>query len=722
METTILLLAVMSVLLCVAQTVGAQTEYTKYVNPFIGTATAGNGHTFPNACLPFSLIQAGPVTGSAGWKYCSGYVYDDSRLYGFSQTRLDGTGCPDLGDVMVMPVTARAARNDYLSNFRKETEKAHPGYYGVVLDETGVKAEMTATPHVAYHRYTYLKADSASLLVDLQNHPNYFPQAPVSGCEVNWDDANTISGHYRTDIWVRRDVYFVMSFSRPMQKIINLPLQEKERGNKMLISFNIQPGEVLEVKIALSSSSIEGAKKNLMKELSGWDFDKTVRAANQIWNSYLSRIDVQGTDEQKTNFYTCFYHALIQPNNIADVDGQYRNAKNEIQPAETAEFYSTFSLWDTYRAAHPFYTIIVPEKVDPFVRSLVSQGEVQGFLPIWTLWGKENYCMIANHAVPVVAEAYHKGFRGFDVKKAYAMVKQTQTVSHQTKSNWEMYQKYGYYPYDLIKKESVSLTLETVYDDYAAGDMAQLLNKKDDAKFFKDRSRYYKNLFDSSTKFMRPRSSNGTWLSSFNPSFLSWENGYTEGNSWQYTWHVQHDIPSLIKLMGGPKSFVVKLDSLFALNAPENVSLHDVSGLIGMYAHGNEPSHHVAYLYALAGCPYKTQKIVREIIDTQYRAKPDGLCGNDDCGQMSAWYMFSSMGFYPVNPVSGQYVFGAPQMPRFVLHLQNGKTFVVKADNLSKENKYVDRIYLNGKIYKKRYINHTDIMRGGELIFKMKSL
>ncbi len=716
-------LFVLCICLFFSGAISAQKEYTKYVNPFIGTAF--NGHTFPGACLPFSMIQTGPVTGVMGWQYCSEYVYDDTRIWGFSQTRLNGTGCADLGDILVMPVTARLDRKDYLSNFRKETEIAHPGYYEVMLDETGVKAELTATPHVAYHRYTYLKADSASLLVDLQNAPSWTEEqyrSHVLACEVNWENANTLSGHVRTSIWVNKDVYFVMTFNRPMQKMVNLPLLEKEKGNKMLISFDLQQNEVLEVKISLSSSSIEGAKKNLQAELPGWGFDETVKAADKKWNSYLSRIDVQGTDDQKTNFYTCFYHSLIQPNNIADVDGTYRNAKNEIQKAEGEEFYSTFSLWDTFRAAHPFYTMIVPEKVNPFVRSLVSQGEVQGFLPIWALWGKETYCMIANHGVAVVAEAYHKGFRGFNTEKAFEMIKKSQTVSHKQKSDWETYMKYGYFPTDLIKAESVSSTLESAYDDYAAADMARLMGKKEDFKYFSHRAQFYKNLFDPSTRFMRPRNSDGTWRTPFNPSNLAHAEtsggDYTEGNAWQYTWHVQQDVPGLIKLMGGPKPFMSKLDSLFTLKLNSNLS--DVTGLIGQYAHGNEPSHHVTYLYALAGNPHKTQDLVRQIFDAQYLPKPDGLCGNDDCGQMSAWYMFSSMGFYPVNPISAQYVFGAPQMPKFVLHLQNGKTFTITAENLSKENKHVDKILLNGKVYTKNYIDHAVIMKGGTLVYKMK--
>jgi len=366
---------------------------------------------------------------------------------------------------------------------------------------------------------------------------------------------------------------------------------------------------------------------------------------------------------------------------------------------------------------------VIPERVDGFVNSLIEQGEVQGFLPIWGLWGKENFCMIGNHGVSVIAEAYRKGFRGFDAERAFNIIKKTQTVSHPLKSDWEVYTKYGYFPTDLIKAESVSSTLESVYDDYAAADMARRMGKEEDAAYFAKRADYYKNLFDPETKFMRPRKADGTWKAPFNPSALAHSESvggdYTEGNAWQYTWHVQHDVPGLIQLFGGEKPFLNKLDSLFTVKL-EGESLADVTGLIGQYAHGNEPSHHVTYLYALAGRPERTQELVREIFDTQYKNKPDGLCGNDDCGQMSAWYMLSAMGFYPVDPVSAEYVFGAPQLPKMTLHLADGKTFTIIAENLSKEHKYVDSITLNGEPYTKKTISHEDIVKGGTLVYKMK--
>lgn len=701
-----------------------QTDYTQYVDPFIGAAD--NGHTFPGACRPFGMIQTSPVTGAVGWRYCSEYMYADSIIWGFTQTHLNGTGCMDLGDILVMPFTGERHRtwDAYRSSFSKTSENATPGYYTVTLDQAKVKAELTATTHAALHRYTYEQADSASILIDLQHGPAWNEKqyhSQVNSCEVNWENDSTLTGHVNNKVWVDQDYYFVMQFSHPVIDHFELPMAETEKGKRLVASFNIQPGEEVLMKVALSTTGVEGAKANMAAEVPGWDFEGIRTAAKADWNSYLSRIEVEGTDEEKTNFYTSFYHALIQPNEISDVDGRYRNAADSVVNATGGKFYSTFSLWDTYRAAHPFYTLMVPERVDGFINSLIDQAEVQGYLPIWGLWGKENFCMVANHGVSVVAEAYAKGFRGFDAERAFNAIKQTQTVSHPLKSNWENYMKYGYFPTDLTEAESVSSTLESVYDDYAAADMAKRMGKTEDAAYFARRADFYKNLFDSSTQFMRPKKSDGTWKSPFNPSQIghaeSVGGDYTEGNAWQYTWHVQHDVPGLIALFGGEEPFLNKLDSLFTLKLETTQA--DVTGLIGQYAHGNEPSHHVTYLYALAGRPERTQELIREIFDTQYSPKPNGLCGNDDCGQMSAWYMFSAMGFYPVNPVSGEYVFGAPQLPEFVLHLADGKTFTIKAEGLSEANKYIKSITLNGEPYTKNFISHADIVKGGTLVYQM---
>lgn len=722
-------------------------DHTQYVDPFVGSI--GTGHTFPGACVPFGMIQASPVTGAVGWNYCSEYVGTDTTIWGFTQNHLNGTGCMDLGDILVMPVSGATkgellAQRGYpsapeqkepvtlkgaFSTFSKANESARPGYYSVYLDKPQVKTEISALPHVALYRFTYDQVKDAGVFIDLNHGPAWNEKQhheQVNCCEVQMDDAYTISGHVRNTVWVEQDYWFVIRFSQPMAAQHFLKMARGEKGKRIIADFNLQKGQQLEMQVAMSSYSLDGARKNLeaeVKPLAGGSvFDKAVEKADQHWESYLSRIEVTGSDDQKKNFYTGFYHALIQPNNIADVDGHYRDSKgNPTQCEQGTEFYSTFSTWDTYRAAHPFYTLMVPDKVDAIVRSMVSFAESEGHLPIWGLWGKDNYCMVANHAIPVIAEAYHKGFRGFDAERAFAAIKQTETVSHPLKSNWEVYTKYHYFPTDLTEAESVSSTLETCYDDYCAADMARLMGKTEDAAYFADRGTWYRNLFDPETKFMRPRKSDGTWKTPFDPAGLAHAESsggdYTEGNAWQYTWHIQHNPEDLMTLMGGKKAFLARLDEFFTTKLESNLA--DVTGLIGQYAHGNEPSHHVTYFYALAGQPRRTAELVREIFDTQYLPKADGLCGNDDCGQMSAWFMLSAMGFYPVDPVSAKYVFGAPQMEKFVLNFPSGKTFTIEAKGLSKENKYVKKILLNGKAYKENYIDHATLTAGGTLTYIM---
>lgn len=684
-------------------------NYTQFVDPFVGTMATG--HTFPGACVPFGMIQTSPVTGAVGWQYCQEYVHTDDEIWGFTQDHLSGTGCMDLGDVLVMPTRGLNDRGNYRSLFKHETETAHPGYYSVELTESDIKAELTCTEHVAFHRYTYGQgSDQYKVFLDLQHGPVWNENqyhTHVLDSDIKQKDDHTIGGFIHNSVWVDKIVYFAISFDHAIKQIEEVPIEEPEKGKKRVFHFDLSDGQPLLAKIALSANSIEGALANMKTELPAWDFDAVQKAADEKWNGYFARIDVEGTEEQKMNFYTSFYHALIQPNNIAD--------------AGEPENYSTFSCWDTYRAAHPFYTIVMADKVDGMINSLINQSEQIGWIPIWGLWGKDNYCMVANHGVSIVAEAYHKGFRGFDPERAFNAVKRTQTVSHELKSDWEQYMKYGYLASDLTEAESVSSTLESVYDDYAAWDMATLLGKKEDAEYFAKRKDFYKNLFDPETKFMRPRMSDGSWRTPFDPTGLAHAESsggdYTEGNAWQYTWHVQHDVPGLIDLMGGEEYFLACLDTFFTLKLESTLS--DVTGLIGQYAHGNEPSHHVAYLYALAGKPERTQELIREIFDTQYNPRPDGLCGNDDCGQMSAWYMLSAMGFYPVDPVCGKYVFGAPQMPKITLHLTNGNTFTVIANNLSEKNLHVKSISLNGQTVTENYITHEDIMSGGTLVFEM---
>ena len=672
------------------------------------------------------MIQTSPVTGAVGWRYCSEYMYADSIIWGFTQTHLNGTGCMDLGDILVMPFTGERHRtwDAYRSSFSKTSENATPGYYTVTLDQAKVKAELTATTHAALHRYTYEQADSASILIDLQHGPAWNEKqyhSQVNSCEVNWENDSTLTGHVNNKVWVDQDYYFVMQFSRPVIDHFELPMAETEKGKRLVASFNIQPGEEVLMKVALSTTGVEGAKANMAAEVPGWDFEGIRTAAKADWNSYLSRIEVEGTDEEKTNFYTSFYHALIQPNEISDVDGRYRNAADSVVNATGGKFYSTFSLWDTYRAAHPFYTLMVPERVDGFINSLVDQAEVQGYLPIWGLWGKENFCMVANHGVSVVAEAYAKGFRGFDAERAFNAIKQTQTVSHPLKSNWENYMKYGYFPTDLTEAESVSSTLESVYDDYAAADMAKRMGKTEDAAYFARRADFYKNLFDSSTQFMRPKKSDGTWKSPFNPSQIghaeSVGGDYTEGNAWQYTWHVQHDVPGLIALFGGEEPFLNKLDSLFTLKLETTQA--DVTGLIGQYAHGNEPSHHVTYLYALAGRPERTQELIREIFDTPIFTQTKRIMRKRRLRTNVSLVYVLRHGILSCQSGKRRICVWRTSVAGIRTSPGRRKDLTIKAEGLSEANKYVKSITLNGEPYTKNFISHADIVKGGTLVYQM---
>jgi len=697
---------------------------TQYVNPFIGTAN--NGHTFPGAAMPFGFIQTSPETGNTGWRYCSGYNYADSIIIGFAQNHLNGTGCLDLGDILFLPFSGTLKDKDYSSRFDKKSEKAIPGYYKVNLADFGVDVELTATDHTAFHKYTFNKGD-AHILVNLQSglsgDDNVLKNRVIKS-NFNIENETIVSGQNRVRVWVSRNFYYVIEFSKPFKKSNELPKAKGENAKKIIFDFDVKPGESIMLKIAISTVSVEGAKFNLKTENPGWNFINLKNKANNVWENLLSRVKIEGNQAQKENFYTSLYHLYLQPSNIADVNGQYRGANDSVFTSPSKQYYSTLSLWDTFRAAHPLYTILMPERVDNLVASMLEHYRTAGILPIWTLWGKETYCMIGNHAIPVIVDAYMKGFRGFDIEKAYEAIKMTATTNH-INSNWDIYTKYGYFPFDLEKKESVSRTLENCIDDWSIALMARSLGKEDDYQFFSKRAQFYKKLFDPQTKFMRGKDSKGNWRIPFDALGLSHASSfggdYTEGNAWQYTWHVPQDVEGLTELFGGKEKLAYKLDSLFKLESTIKGAgfVLDVTGLIGQYAHGNEPSHHVAYLFTLLDKGWRTQELVREINDKFYINKPDGLCGNDDCGQMSAWYIFTAMGFYPVNPVSGQYVFGAPQLPKVTLALPGNKNFSIEAKNLSVQNKYVQSIILNGKVYDKEFINHIDIMNGGKLIYIM---
>ena len=708
----------MAILLFLLQNVAF--AQAKYVNPFIGTAATG--HTYPGATVPFGMVQLSPETGNFDWAYCSGYQYNDTRIYGFSHTHLNGTGAKDLGDILIFPFQ-QVKHKIYSSSFSKDTEKASPGYYGVTLTDDNIRAELTAAPHTGVHRYTFIKSGAASLLIDLQHglvdNAADLEQRVIAS-EVHITGKTTICGYVRSRSWVDKKLYFVLQLSKPFSR---LHFADGNSKRQIILDFSVSANEAVEMKIAISAVSIAGAKLNL-SETGSKGFDAIRKEAERAWESYLSAISIEGSTAQKENFYTSLYHLGVQPNNIADLDGRYRGADDRIHHSPSGVYYSTFSLWDTYRAAHPLYTILCPEKTSQMVQSMLYHFDAAKTLPVWSLWGKENWCMIGNHAIPVIADALLKGIKGFDYEKAYHGVKRTLTRNGNPKYNWTIYDKYGYLPADLVKIESVSRTLEASYDDWCAAQMAARLGKADDYNFFMKRAGYYTNLFDRSTGLMRGKNANGTWVSDFDPLKISHAEtsggNYTEGNAWQYTWHVQQDVKGLIALMGSEKAFATQLDSLFSMSARINGdgSTLDVTGLIGQYAHGNEPSHHVAYLYTYAGQPWKTQELIRKILKEQYMNKPDGLSGNDDCGQMSAWYIFSSLGFYPVNPAEGKYIFGTPAFRKAVIHLK-GKDFSIEAPNLSDSNKYIQKIELNGEVLMGNAITHQQIMAGGRLVFTM---
>ena len=719
-------------------------KYTQYVNPFIGTGSVDSlslsGSNFPGACAPFGLVQLSPDTREYPDDPCSGYDYNDKTIVGFSHTHLSGTGCPDLYDFLFMPyggdIKWQCGSDDgktkgFRSAFRHETEKAYPGYYSVVLDDYHIKAELTATEHCGMHRYTFANSDPVHLMIDLDH--SLVRNSPYRYCKIieaqaRVVDTKTIEGYRIISGWAPlRKVYFRAEFSRPFDSHVfkagrnifeNIPVANNS-NLKLVLNFDKDNSQPLLVKVGLSSVSAEGARENLKAEIRDFNFDGIVEQTNETWNKELSCVDVEGTPKQKRIFYTGLYHLFIQPNNIADVSGDYLATDNSIRHASDGTHYSTFSLWDTYRAAHPFYTLVQQKRTAAFINSMLRQYEKYGYLPIWQLWGEENYCMIGNHAIPVIVDAFFKGIPGVDYEKAYEAVKASSTTSHRN-SPFDILDKYGYFPEDL-QTQSVSLTLEIAYDDWCVAQMAKKLGHEDDYKFFLKRSGDYKNLFDKSIGFFRAKDSKGNWIEPFNPLVYGGNGGFpfTEGNAWQYLWYVPQDVYSFIDMMGGDKKFVAKLDTFFTLNAKPGDVNGNASGFIGQYAHGNEPSHHIVYLYDFAGQPWKAQFYSAKIQNELYTDQQSGYSGNEDCGQMSAWYLFSSMGFYPVNPANSVFCFGSPQLAKASINLANGKQFTVVTKNAGGQNIYIRSVRLNGKPYTHSYITYQDIVTGGNLEFVM---
>ena len=687
---------------------------TSYVNPFIGTA--GHGHTFPGASVPFGMVQLSPDTRLSGWDGCSGYHYSDHAVYGFSHTHLNGTGISDYGDILFMPVlpgpTQMATASPGATSFSHENEKASPGYYSVKLDND-IFVELTVTARVGFHRYTFpTQADTGDVVLDLQHRDR------VLDSYLQVVDKTHIEGFRRSSAWAKNQiVYFVAEFSKPFQSFkSSIPADAKGlvRGNGVKATFSFAKPETLLLKVGISAVSIDGARKNLESEVAYWDFDKIRSNAASAWRKELGKIEVTGGDNaQLINFYTALYHAALTPNLFMDVDGNYLGRDFKIHKAEGFDNYTVFSLWDTFRAAHPLYTIIDQKRTVDFINTFLAQYKQGGRLPVWELAANETDTMIGYHAVSVISDAITKGVAGFDRELAFEAMKHSAELRHY---GLAAYIENGYIDME-TERESVSKTLEYAYDDWCIAMVAKILNHMEDYDRYMRRAQSYMNVFDRKSGFVRPRTNAG-WLTPFDPREVNFS--FTEANAWQYSFFVPQDISGLIDLMGGQTKFVQKLDELFAAESKTTGREQaDITGLIGQYAHGNEPSHHVIYLYDYARQPWKTQYRARQIMDNFYKPDPDGLIGNEDCGQMSAWYVLSAAGFYPVSPGSAIYALGTPLFPELRFTFENGKSFVIKGHNVSSRNFYIQSAKLNGKEYHKAFLRHDDLMAGGELVFEM---
>ena len=707
------------------------TDLTVYVDPFIGTGE--HGHTFPGATRPFGMVQVSPINGTEGWDWCSGYHYSDSIIVGFGHLHLSGTGIGDLADLLVIPANKKLDLSivpenrdelPYKSNYSHDNESASPGYYQVFLETPKINAEVTSTLRTGYHRYTFEKNEEQSLVMDL-------------GFRINWDqpvetsfkieNENTISGYRHSRGWARNQkVFFVAEFSKPITSYDlyeNNKLSESSTVTSQKTSaqffFNPDEGNTLEFKLALSSVSIENAIENL-DDPGKFNFDEIKSQARDEWQETLQKIEVQTPiDSLKTIFYTAMYHAQIAPVTFSDKNGEFRLQNDSIVKANDFTAYSTLSLWDTFRAEHPLLTILKPELVSDVINSMLVYYEESGSLPVWTLYGNETNTMTGYHSIPVIAEAYKKGIRGYDIEKVYEAMK---TTMMQDARGLKDYKQYGYLPYDKLD-ESVTITLEYAYNDWCVAQMAKALNKEEDYQYFTKRSEAWKHLLDTETGFMRGKSSDGKWNEPFDPKFSRHREhtDYTEGNAWQHSWFVLHDTDEFIKMHGGVEPFTKHLEQLFAESSEitgEDWS-PDISGLIGQYAHGNEPSHHIAFLFNRAGQPWRTQYWTREILTTQYSTKPEGISGNEDAGQISAWYILTSIGMYSFNPASAEYELTSPLFDETKIRLANNVTFTIKANAVSMENRYIQSATLNGEAYTKSSLPHAAILDGGELVFEM---
>jgi predicted alpha-1,2-mannosidase len=706
------------------------TGLTQYVDPLIGSGF--HGHVFVGASVPYGAVQLGPESISEGWDWCSGYHISDTTIIGFPHTHLSGTGIGDLGDIMFMPTNGplkmgkgseKDPESGFISTFSHKDEVVKPGYYQVDLKRYGIGVELTTSKRVGMHRYTFPKSSASHIIIDLQEG-------------IGWDgtvetyiekvDQHTITGYRYSKGWaVDQRIYFTAVFSKPIKTFAVYDSTSLQKGTKLkaknvkgAITFATAKGEEVLVKVGLSPVSRENAMLNIKEEIPGWDFDQVVKDADQAWNTQLEKITIKADSlTQMKKFYTALYHTMIAPSVFDDVNGEYWGADKKVHKNEGFQNLTTFSLWDTYRANNPLSTIIHPQYVNDMVSSMLAIYKQQGSLPVWHLMGNETNTMVGYSAVTVIAEAMMKGFNGFDTNLAYEAMKST---AMQDKRGTKFVKDRGYIPADSTA-ESVSMGLEYAIADWSLAQVAQKLGKKDDYAYFSKRGQYYKNYYDSKAGFMRGRLSENEWRTPYTPFISIHEHGdFTEGNGWQYTWLVPQDVEGLVQLLGGEKAFNTKLDSLFIAKGDMGAKAsNDISGLIGQYAHGNEPSHHVTYLYNYTGQPWKTAEKVRFILDDFYTDKPDGIIGNEDVGQMSAWYVLSALGFYPVNPANGLYVFGSPVINEATIKLAGDKKFHLVVKNNGPANKYINAMQLNGVTHNKTYFSHKDLVKGGELVITM---
>jgi predicted alpha-1,2-mannosidase len=717
----------------------AAAQLADDVNPMVGTAVTA--HAYPGAVYPFGMVQLSPDTGDTGWQYCSGYRYEDKSIMGFSHTHLNGTGGSDLGDILFQPTTGplrldpgdpAVPHSGYRSSFSHDSESASPGYYRVLLKDYDITAELSATAHAGVHKYTFPASDQAHIIIDLvhgiSNHPE--------DAALIQEDAQTICGYRRSSGWARdKTFYFVARFSRPFDSHgfvadgTDMPGVFFAKGKEVKghLDFKTKAGEVILVRVGLSPVSVEEARKNLSAEMPREDFNATVAAARAEWNRLLGCIEIETADPDiRRTFYTSLYHTMLAPHLYNDVDGTYRGVDGKTHAADF-QYSSTFSIWDQFRAWHPLMTLIQPDRVNDFIKTFLVFYEQSDHhvLPVWPLCSNETGCMSGYHSLPIILDAYAKGFRGYDVGKAYAAMRDTAFTGREFRDE---YVKLGYIPTvtanhesSMDSRQSVSITLDYAYDDWCMARMAHLFGKKEDEALFLKRAFNYRNVFDPETKFMRGKTAEGAFLEPFDPK-TCYRVDYTEANAWQASFFVPQDPRGLIDLMGGDEAFNEKLDRMFSEDSVIHNGFVDITGLIGQYAHGNEPVHHVAYLYNYSGAPYKTQEHVRQIMRL-YNSRADGLCGNDDCGQLSAWYILSAMGFYPVNPADQNYVIGSPLLDKAVIHLDpkyyGGGTFTVIAKDNSKDNKYIQSVTLDGRPLLRSYLRHAELVKGGTLVFKM---